>query len=128
MPVFRFLLVMAPALLALLLFIAPQLPPPGPMPNSSNFYGLRAPPHTAKPTHLTVTAAPEPDMRSAAVLAAEPDALASAQPTATAQTALKPAATAKTSPKRKRVVRHNWRHDYAAANPWFWGRTSSQMW
>lgn len=124
MPIFRYFLVMGPVLLGLLFLADAQLPPPGAISNSTNFYGLPVTPSTrSAATHLTVVWAPAPDMNSPAVLAAAPPpdpaataAIAQATPSKVASTST---ARPDTPPKKvKKVARkRNWRNDFALANP-----------
>ena len=119
MPIFRYFLVTGPVLLGLLFLADAKLPPPGPLANSTNFYGLEL--ARAQPTiaHLTVASAPEPDMTSAAVLAAEPQPALATPPSV--ETAPNKVVKSVAPKKHKRVARkRNWRDAYAEANPWAW--------
>lgn len=115
MPIVRYFIVVGPLLLGLILLADAQLPPPGPLANSTNFYGLQST-VAVRPAapRLTVVSAPAPDMNSPAVLAAAPEPIVTASTQAT-----KPAPAAKPEPpqtKRKRVARKpNWHDNYAQA-------------
>ena len=115
MPIFRYFIVVGPVLLAFIVLAGAQLPPPGPLTNSTNFYGVDSGVRKRPaPTILRVETAPEPDMNSPEVLAAAP------QPTVTVTKTAKskPARVAKSEApkKRKRVVRNPaWHDEYAQA-------------
>lgn len=120
MPIFRYFAVMGPVLLGLLWLADAKLPPPGPLANSTNFYGLQLGHVTPQVPNLTVASAPEPDMTSAAVLAAAPEPTAAPNvQTPNVQVSSTAAAKPATSKKSKRVARaRQWRDHYAEANPW----------
>lgn len=136
MPILRYFLVMGPVLLSLLLLADAKLPPPGPMPNSTNFSGLNLVLHGPPPVaHLAVRSAPAPDMTSAAVLAAEPANQPAAGPNDNVNA--NPKHVVKSEPrkkKRKHVARRRDPNDAFAqanpqANPWAWRPTNrSQFW
>lgn len=128
MPIFRYFLFAVPLLFGLMFLLNAQSSPPSPLPNSTNFAGLRLAHSVPKVEHLTVTPAPLPDMSSAAVLAAEPPPVAAA-PSAPAE----PQSLAKAAPPPKKVKRaarrHNWRNDVAEAYPWGWRpQRSTRFW
>jgi hypothetical protein len=114
MPIFSYFAVVGSALVALLFLADATLPKSEtPVVVSSNFYGMPKPwkPDPAPPV-LTATPAPEPDMASAAVLAAAPKI--SSVPAATSPMAhmARADATPKSdAPKKKRVVRPHPRFD-----------------
>jgi len=104
MPIFKYFALVGSVLMAFL-FVADATIEKGtsPVPVSS-FYGLPKPWKPDPTKTLAVAPAPEPDMNSAAVLAATPKA----EPVKAVQAE---------APKKKKVVRrqpaHDWRHSYA---------------
>jgi hypothetical protein len=136
MPIVSYCLVAGSLLLGLLFAVDSVLPPREPLKLGSDFHGLAQAVHVPQATTdspiLRQTSAPEPDMSSELVRAAQPPEQNTAQPALAkvlasskvmpaSTSAAKPESTRKGQKFRKRVVQQRpWRDENRRAYAWSW--------